>query len=161
MDEVARNVAAIQRGWDAFNREMVTLDRISRGRLAPVLEVFDRGIVWDVTDVGVPGLGEYLGHRGVRQFWMDWFEVVGDVQTNVLELRGAGDKVLSVCRQTGSGIASGAAVTWDFAMVFTMRDGKAVRMKMYGEVDEAREAAGIRPGRFSRSPAGRQPELRS
>ena len=30
-------------------------------------------------------------------------------------------------------------------MVFTMRDGKAVRMKMYGSIDEAREAAGIDP----------------
>ncbi len=52
---------------------------------------------------------------------------------------------MCVCRQTGSGIASGATVTWEFAMVFTMRDGKAVRMKMYGSIDEAREAAGIDP----------------
>ena len=143
MDEVARNVAAIQRAWDAFNREMVTLDRITRSKFAAVLEVFDRGIVWDVGDVGVPGLGEYRGHRGVIQFWRDWFEVVGNVHTNVIEIRGAGNKVLSVCRQTGSGIASGATVKWEFAMVFTMRDGKAVRMVMYADIDEAREALGI------------------
>jgi ketosteroid isomerase-like protein len=145
MDEIARNVAAIQRGWDAFNAANVSVERVARGRLAPMLEVLDRGIVWDVTDVGVPGLGEYLGHRGVIQFVKDWFEVVGNVQTNVLEMRGAGDKVLCVCRQTGSGIASGATVTWEFAMVFTMRDGKATRMKMYGSIDEAREVAGIDP----------------
>jgi ketosteroid isomerase-like protein len=143
MDEVARNVAAVQRGWDAFNRPHVTLESISRGKLAPVLEVLDRGVVFDVTDVGVPGLGEYFGHRGVVQFWREWFEVVGNVQTNVLEIRGAGDKVISVCRQTGSGITSGAAVTWDFAIVHTMREGKVVRMKMYGDIDEARRAAGV------------------
>ena len=143
MDEVARNVAAVQRGWDAFNRKNVTVEGITRGELAPVLEVLDRGVVFDVTDVGVPGLGEYYGHRGVLQFWRDWVEVVGNVQTNVLELRGAGDKVISVCRQTGSGITSGAAVVWEFAMVCTMRDGKVVRMKMYGDLDEAREAAGV------------------
>ena len=145
MDEVARNVAAIQRGWDAFNAANMTPERASRGKLAAMLEVLDRGIVWDVTDVGVPGLGEYLGHRGVIQFVRDWFEVVGNVQTNVIEMRGAGDKVISVCRQTGSGVASGATVTWEFAMVFTMRDGKAVRMKMYGSTDEARGVAGIGP----------------
>jgi ketosteroid isomerase-like protein len=143
MDEETRNVAAIQRAWDAFNREMVTLDRITRRKFAGVLEMFDRGIVWDVTDVGVPGLGEYLGHRGVVQFWRDWFEVVGNVHTNVLEIRGAGDKVLSVCRQTGSGIASGATVKWEFAMVFTMRDEKAVRMHMYADIDEARMAVAL------------------
>jgi ketosteroid isomerase-like protein len=145
MDEVARNVAAIQRGWDAFNAANVTVERVARGKLAPMLEVMDRGIVWDVTDVGVPGLGEYLGHRGVIQFVRDWFEVVGNVQTNVIEMRGAGDKVISVCRQTGSGLARGATVTWEFAMVFTMRDGKAVRMKMYGSTEEAREVAGTDP----------------
>ena len=143
MDEVARNVAAVQRGWDAFNKPNLTLDGITRGELAPVLEVLDRGIVFDVTDVGIPGLGEYRGHRGIVQFWRDWFEVVGNVHTNVLEIRGAGDKVVSVCRQTGSGLASGAAVTWEFGIVHTMRDGKVVRMKMYAEVDEGRRAAGV------------------
>jgi ketosteroid isomerase-like protein len=143
VDEVTRNVAAVQRGWDAFNRPNVTIAGITRGDLAPVLEELDRGIVFDVTDVGVPGLGEYRGHRGVVQFWRDWFEVVGNVQTNVLEIKGAGDKVISICRQTGSGITSGAAVTWEFAIVHTMRNGKVVRMKMYADLDNARRIAGI------------------
>ena len=68
------------------------------------------------------------------------------MHTNILELKAAGDKVLSVCRQTGIGIASGAAVTWEFAMVFTMRDGKAVRMEMHADLDEARLLAGAAPG---------------
>ena len=144
-DQVARNLAAIQRAWDAFNAQTITVDGVRRGRIAAALEEFDRGIVWDVTDIGVPGLGIYRGHRGVRQFWANWFEVVGDVHTNVLETRAAGDKVLTVCRQTANGIASGASVTWEFALVFTMRDGKAVRMEMYAEVEDARRAAGLHP----------------
>ena len=140
MDERARNRAVLQRAWDAFNAASITVDGIRRGDLKKVLEAFDRGVVWDVTEVGVPGIGIYHGHRGIRQFWIDWFDVVGHVQTNVLETHAAGDKVVSVCRQTGTGLASGAAVTWEFAMVFTMRDGKAVRMDMYPGLDEAREA---------------------
>ena len=146
MDETARNLATAQRGWDAFNATNVTVEGIRRGDLKQVLEVFDRGVVLDVTDVGVPGLGRYFGHRGVRQFWTDWFEVVGDVHTNVLEMKAAGDKVVSICRQTGSGLASGAAVTWEFAIVCTMRDGRIVRMDMYADLDEAREVAGVTPG---------------
>jgi ketosteroid isomerase-like protein len=144
-DEVARNIAAVRRGWEAFNATPVTLEGISRGELAPVLEVFDRGITLDVTDLGIPGLGTYRGHRGVRHFWRDWFEVVGDVHTEVREIRGAGDKVMSVCRQTGSGIVSRVVVTWEFANVFTMRDGKIVRMEMYAEPADARRAAGLEP----------------
>ena len=144
-DKVARNIAAVQRAWDAFNAARVTVEGIRRGELAAVLEVIDRGVVFDVTDVGVPGIGMYRGHRGVRQFWIDWFELVGDVQTNVIETLGAGDKVVCVCRQTGSGITSGAAVTWEFSMVFTMRDEKIVRMDMYADDDDARRAAGLQP----------------
>jgi ketosteroid isomerase-like protein len=144
-DEVARNTAAVRRGWEAFNASPVTLDAVKRGELAAVFEVLDRGIALDVTSLGIPGLGTYWGHRGVRQFWRDWFEVVGDVHTEVLEIRGAGDKVFSACRQTGSGIASGAVVTWEFANVFTLRDGKVVRMDMYADADDARRAAGLHP----------------
>jgi ketosteroid isomerase-like protein len=143
--EAARNLAAIQRAWDAFHAKPITVDGIRRGDLKPVLAMFDRGIVWDATEVGVPGIGTYLGHRGVRQFWIDWFETIGHVHTNVLENSAAGDKVLSVCVQTGRGILSDATVMWEFAMVFTMRDAKVVRMDMYGDLDEARRVAGVAP----------------
>jgi ketosteroid isomerase-like protein len=138
-------MAAVRRGWEAFNASPVMLEGIGRGELAPVFEELDRGIVLDVTELGIPGLGTYRGHRGVRQFWRDWFEVVGDVHTEVLEIRGAADKVMSICRQTGSGIVSGAVVTWEFANVFTLRDGKVVRMNMYADADDARRAAGLKP----------------
>ena len=142
-NQAARNLAAVKRGWEALNAGAVTAEDIRAGELAPVLEVLDRGVVVDVTDVGVPGIAVYRGHRGVRQFWIDWFEAVDDVHTDVLASQAAGDKVISVCRQTGTGIASGAAVMWEFAMVFTLRDGLVVRMDMYAEVDDARRAAGL------------------
>ena len=143
--QASRNLATIQRGWDAFNAQTITIEGIRQGELARVLEAFDRGIVWDVSDLGIPGVGLYRGHRGVRQFWIDWYEVVGNVHTNVIEAQAAGDKVVSICRQTGGGIASGASVTWEFAMVFRMRDGKAVRMDMYADAEDARLAAGLHP----------------
>ena len=143
VDEETRNLAAIQRGWDAFNEKTVTTDAIRAGELEDVFEAFDRGIVWDTTDVGIPGIGEYQGHRGVRQFWLDWFEVVGDVHTEVREMAAAGDKVVSICHQSASGMASGATVAWDFAITFTMRDGKAVRGDVSLDLDEARRVAGL------------------
>lgn len=142
-DEEVRNLAVIQHGWDVFNETTITTDAIRDGELADVFEAFDRGIVWDTTAVGIPGIGEYHGHRGVRQFWLDWFEVVGDVHTEVLENAAAGDKVVSICHQRASGMASGAEVTWTFAIIFTMRDGKAVRGDVTRDLDEARRVAGL------------------
>ena len=141
MDVAARNLAVVRRAWDAFNAVEITTDAVRRGELAPVLEAFDRGIEWDVTEVGIPGLGKYHGHRGVRKFWLDWFEVVGDVHTEIREIKAAGDKVVTVCRQTGSGIVSGALVTWEFAIVFTMRDEKVVHADVTPELDAARHLA--------------------
>jgi ketosteroid isomerase-like protein len=143
VDHETRNLAAIQRGWDAFNAKTVTTDAIRAGELAEVFEAFDRGIVWDTTAVGIPGIGEYQGHRGVRQFWLDWFEVVGDVHTEVREMAAVGNKVVSICHQSASGMASGATVSWDFAITFTMRDGKAVRGDITLDLDEARRVVGL------------------
>ena len=143
VDEETRNLAVIEHGWDAFNKKTITTDAIRAGELAEVFEAFDRGIVWDTTAVGIPGIGEYHGHGGVRQFWLDWFEVVGDVHTDVRETAAVGDKVVSICHQSASGMASGATVEWDFAITFTMRDGKAVRGDVSLDLDEARQVAGL------------------
>ncbi len=143
MDEQARNLAVIQQSWDAFNAVTITTDAIRRGELAPVFEAFDRGIVWDTTDIGVPGIGEYHGHRGVRQFWLDWFEVVGDVHTEVREIAAAGDKVASISHQSASGMASGAMVEWDFALIATMRDGTVMHMEVTLDLDRARRVVGL------------------
>lgn len=143
-EEVARNIATVRRGWEAFNATAVTVEAIRSGELAPVLDVLDRGIVMDTTDLGMPGLGQYYGRRGVRQFWLDWFEVVGDVHTEVREIGAAGDKVVTICRQSGMGMGSGAIVTWEFAMIVTLRDAKVVRMELTADLDEARQIVRLR-----------------
>jgi ketosteroid isomerase-like protein len=142
-DEESRNLAVIQHGWDVFNEKTISTEAIRDGELAEVFEAFDRGIVWDTTAVGIPGIGEYHGHRGVRQFWLDWFEVVGDIHTEIREIAAAGDMVVSICHQSASGMASGATVAWDFAVTFTMRDGKAVRGDVSLDLDEARRIVGM------------------
>jgi ketosteroid isomerase-like protein len=54
-----------------------------------------------------------------------------------------GNKVVSICHQSASGMASGATVSWDFAITFTMRDGKAVRGDITLDLDEARRVVGL------------------
>ena len=47
-------------------------------------------------------------------------------------------------RERGHGGASGAAVERELGEVFTLRDGKVVRVRLYGSWAEALEAAGLR-----------------
>lgn len=143
--EIARNLDIAERGWAAFTAQPITIDFIAGGGIKPVLEMFDRGVVWDVSAVGLPGPAEYYGHRGIRQFWMDWYEAFDEVDNELLLLEAAGDKVISLNRQTGRGIGSGTEATMEVAVVFTMRDGKVVRLQMYTDLADAREAAGLDP----------------
>jgi ketosteroid isomerase-like protein len=55
------------------------------------------------------------------------------------------DRVLVFSREGGRGKGSGAEVeTHPTAHLWTLRDGKAVRMQSYWERSEALEAAGVR-----------------
>jgi len=135
------NVAVVQRAWAAFTSEPATLERVESGGLDPVLEDFDPDIVWEVTPLGLPGMGRYQGHDGVVRFWNDWFEVFDAVDTEVLSFEAVDDKVITLSRQHATGVSSGTEATWEFAMVCTVRDGKVVRAEFCSDLDEARQLA--------------------
>ena len=144
-DEVAHNLEVARRGWEAFLAAPISVEHIQSGGLDPVLEMFDRGIVWDVSALELPGPSQYLGHRGIRQWWLDWYEAFDAVHNELLMIEAAGDKVVSLNTQTGRGSGSGTETTMEVACVATMRDGKVVRLQMYTSLDEARRAAGLDP----------------
>jgi ketosteroid isomerase-like protein len=60
------------------------------------------------------------------------------------ELIDAGDRVVSVGTTRGRGRASGADVVWKHAGVWTIRDGKIVRVVWFNAREEALEAVGLR-----------------
>jgi ketosteroid isomerase-like protein len=61
----------------------------------------------------------------------------------VEELHPAGDKVVAFLRQRGRSKATGLPVDMRFGQVWTLREGKQVRMEMYATPEEALRAAGI------------------
>lgn len=135
----------MRRGWAAFTAQPITIDHIVSGGLEPVLELFDEEIVWDVRGAGLPEAAEYTGHDGVRRFWMDWYGAFQQVNTELLLLEAHEDKVVALNRQTGRGRGSGTETTMEVVTAWTIRDGKAVRLQMFTDLDEARRAAGLDP----------------
>ena len=55
----------------------------------------------------------------------------------------AGDRVVVVARLIGRGKKSGVEVSRDWAYVWTVRGGKALRMEGYATRDEALKAVGL------------------
>jgi hypothetical protein len=51
--------------------------------------------------------------------------------------------VIFTSRQQGRGASSGAATALELGNIFTLRNGEIVRMEIYGQPEDALEAAGL------------------
>ncbi|MFL5869455.1 MAG: nuclear transport factor 2 family protein [Solirubrobacterales bacterium] len=109
-------------------------------------DLFDPDFVWDMSNFrGWPEKRLYRGVEGAREFMRDWLEPWNDWQLEIEELRDAGDKVVAIAHQRGRSKTTGMPVEMSFAQVWTIRDGRQLRMQMYDDVAEAIAAAGLDP----------------
>jgi ketosteroid isomerase-like protein len=91
------------------------------------------------------GIGQvYRGHDGMRSYMSSVYEAFEDYRPEVEQLIDAGDQVLTLAIEHGRGRGSGAEVQANkTAHLWTMRDGKAIRLDLYLNRNEALEAAGL------------------
>ena len=123
-------------------------DAVARRAAATVLALYDPGVELDTTRAAVGdlmGRSVYRGHEGLRSWFRQWHEAWGDVETSCEELIDAGDSVVvSVARYRARGRASGARVEGPAQYgVWTVREGKIVRVVWFSTRAEALEAAGL------------------
>ena len=103
-------------------------------------------IIWDMTPSGVPGLGTYRGHAGLRAFFEDdWFAAfpLEEWEQELVDIIDCGEKVVLIAHQRGHGSSSGASVELEYIQLCTLRDGKMVRVDTYLDRGKALEAAGL------------------
>jgi ketosteroid isomerase-like protein len=124
--------ASFRRGMEAY----------SRGDYEAALEGFDPEIEWSVHRNVSPDADTYHGHEGVRRFWGAWEESISGMALEIEECRCVDeDRVLAITRAHGKGAGSGApVVSRRFAQIAEFRDGRAVRVRLYGDVQHALEA---------------------
>jgi ketosteroid isomerase-like protein len=129
----AENVATVKRGYDHV---------IATGEL--LMEIAHPDFVWDMSTFrGWPEQKTYEGIEGARQFLSDWTSAWEDWQLELKDLIDAGDEVVAIVHQRGRSRTTGLPVDMDFAQLWTFRDGKQIRMRMYADPDEALRAAGL------------------
>jgi ketosteroid isomerase-like protein len=126
------NVEIVRDGYEAFARGDV--DAVLRG-LDPAIEVDP--------PPEFPGEGSYHGHAGFLAYAQAWLETWEEYRLVPEDLIDAGDRVIAVNRAIGRGKGSGIEVETQMAHVWTLREGKAVRLEIFRMSAEALEGAGL------------------
>jgi uncharacterized protein len=125
------NVEIVRRGFEAF----------VAGDLRTFLEVMDPDVEWEQVEEPVPR----HGHTGVGEAVAQWHEMWEDPHYEAEEYIDGGEHVIVLLKLTGRGKASGAEVAMSSYLLFTLRQGKIIRMHEFGSGKraEALEAAGL------------------
>jgi ketosteroid isomerase-like protein len=129
------NVEIVRRAYEGFAEHGV-----------PDFAFLDPEVEWrgprEFPDLAEP----HFGHEGVGRYFAKVNEAFDDYRVVPEEFIDAGGgQVLVFSREGGRGKGSGAEVqTHLTAHLWTIRDGKAVRMQSYWERSDALEAAGLR-----------------
>ena len=111
-------------------------------------EFYDPEIEWDASafaEVNPDIAAVYHGHEGVRAYWRHWLSAWSDLHFEIQDVVDAGDDVVLLIRnqrQWGrhSGIPTDAP---PYGMVFSFREGKVVRWRVFPDQESALEAAGL------------------
>jgi ketosteroid isomerase-like protein len=112
------NVEIIRRVYDAA----------ARRDAETVLALYDAEVELDVSRLGLADLNVYHGHDGLRSLFREWNEIWGKIEYDYEELIDAGEHVVSVVTRHARGRASRAEVERQFALVWTLREAKVVRV---------------------------------
>ena len=108
------------------------------------VDLIDPDMVWDMSRVELPDASSYTGPVAFRDdFIKTWGEGFATEHMEPQEIIDAGDQVVVMVDHHAQGKASGIAVGQRFAMVWTFRAGRAVRMDLYRTRAEALEAVGL------------------
>jgi ketosteroid isomerase-like protein len=85
----------------------------------------------------------YRGRQGLRDYVEEADEAWESLQIHLDEVRDLGDRVLAFGEMRARARVSGIDVRVPLAWVLEFRDGKVSRYQSFGDIPEAREAAGL------------------
>jgi ketosteroid isomerase-like protein len=127
------NVEIVRAAWEALDREDM---EAFLGFCDPAIEVSDH----DIPDAPE----SYRGLDGLGRWQADWEASWASWRWEPEEFIDAGDRVVAVLRVHATGRESGVEVERLDGAVWTLRDGKLIRLDYYGSKAEALEAVGLR-----------------
>jgi ketosteroid isomerase-like protein len=130
-----------------MSRETVELvhrlvDAMLLGDEQTVMSILDPDV--RIVDDDLPDAGEYAGMDGLVAWASNWDESWESWRLEPQGFVDAGDRVVALVKLFAVGKGSGVTVERSDGMVWTVHDGKAVRLEYYGSGEQALEAVGLR-----------------
>jgi uncharacterized protein len=126
LETVRRHYDAFQRqDWDAF------------------FAAYDPEVRVDLSRSGIPDMGVYHGHDGLREAWARWRGVWDYYRFDVEELTDLGDRVLSLTRIHARSKGQGLETEVAAGEIFTLRDGLIIHFVNFLDRDAALREAGL------------------
>jgi ketosteroid isomerase-like protein len=128
------NVEIVRRVSDAF----------ARGDLPTVFTLVAPEIEWDFSHADT-WLEErvYRGYDAITEFFGKWIGEWEDYRFELEEVIDAGDKAVAVIHDEGRAKTSGVRLERRHAEVWTIRDGRVVRIEPFDRRSDALEAVGL------------------
>jgi uncharacterized protein len=130
------NVDTLRRGYEALNR----------GDLSEVKGLIDDEIVWDPGELSPDGQQGSRGRESFVAFVQSWMDAFDDFRIDPYEVIEDESFLIAFVRQSGRGRASGAPIEIAIAHVWTIDDGRAIRLESYRTEREALDAVRDRLG---------------
>ncbi len=105
-------------------------------RLDPEISMVESGTL--------PGAVTAYGFEAVKRYMESFAKHWDEIRFEPEEFIDAGDAVVVVARLVGTGKQSGVQVTRSWAYVWTVRNGRALKMVGYADRAEALKAVGLK-----------------
>ncbi|HKH15104.1 MAG TPA: nuclear transport factor 2 family protein [Solirubrobacterales bacterium] len=109
---------------------------------AALSEYFDPEIEWVPVPQSLLATSSYTGYAGVRRFWTDFLSAWDEYALKPVDFVDCGDQVAMIMRMTARTQELRLDELW--SSLFTLRDGKIVRVEGFTNRDGALEAARLR-----------------
>ena len=125
------NLEIVERGIEAFN------DRGVEGIIPYIHPEFEA--------TTPPNLASepdtYRGHDGVRRWFDSFYEVMDQIRWDAHSFQQVGDRVVVEFTLRARGKTTGLDFGQEAVMVWSLRDGKGIRIELFETLDEALAAA--------------------
>lgn len=113
----------------------------SRGDIQTLLGKFADDIEWVIPgSKNNPLAGTYKGHSRVSEFFKRLSDLTEISKFEPTDFFAQGDKVVVLGRESGWVKSTGRTVQYEWAMAFTLRNGKVVRFREYADTSNIEAA---------------------
>jgi ketosteroid isomerase-like protein len=114
-------------------------EALNRGDVPGAMSVIDEAAEWHEHS-DLPEAGSYVGRGTIREFLEEFLESWQEFHQEVEDAIPANERVLICLRLAARGKGSGIPVETRYAHLWTMQNGRGVRVDAYYDRDEALEA---------------------